>query len=194
MIGDPVIDCPRLASRPCGLSPWAGTLEKTHEAIERRRCAIRPCCAGAARAANESCRCAARHCRPDLRRDDFPRQAISSFLKIFVGIFSTETIVFGLAVVAARAGYWPRYFAQDSCRNRCLSPSRSSRFSSTRSRRSRLSDRSRASPTAILTPANQLAPASGRSPPIRHWNGASPWQWLLFSSSSIRPRSLSSCG
>jgi vitamin B12/bleomycin/antimicrobial peptide transport system ATP-binding/permease protein len=39
--------------------------------------------------------------------------AISSFLKIFVGIFSTETIVFGLAVVAERAGLWPRYFAQE---------------------------------------------------------------------------------
>ena len=43
----------------------------------------------------------------------FRATAISSFLKIFVGIFSTETIVFGLAVVAARAGYWPRYFAQE---------------------------------------------------------------------------------
>lgn len=38
--------------------------------------------------------------------------AISSFLKIFVGIFSTETIVFGLAVVAGRAGFWPTAFAQ----------------------------------------------------------------------------------
>src|SRR4029077_270928 len=32
---------------------------------------------------------------------------ISSFLKILVGIFSTEAIVFGLAVVAGRAGLWP---------------------------------------------------------------------------------------
>src|SRR5579871_2484957 len=32
---------------------------------------------------------------------------ISSFLKIFVGIFSTETILSGLAVVAGRAGLWP---------------------------------------------------------------------------------------
>jgi vitamin B12/bleomycin/antimicrobial peptide transport system ATP-binding/permease protein len=40
--------------------------------------------------------------------------AISSFLKIFVGIFSTETIVFGLAVLAARAGLWPSYFAQEA--------------------------------------------------------------------------------
>jgi vitamin B12/bleomycin/antimicrobial peptide transport system ATP-binding/permease protein len=38
---------------------------------------------------------------------------ISSFLKIFVGIFAIETIVFGLAVVAARAGLWPQYFAQE---------------------------------------------------------------------------------
>jgi vitamin B12/bleomycin/antimicrobial peptide transport system ATP-binding/permease protein len=41
----------------------------------------------------------------------FRSSNISSFLKIFVGIFSTETVIFGLAVVAARAGYWPRYFA-----------------------------------------------------------------------------------
>ena len=42
----------------------------------------------------------------------FRSTAISSFLKIFVGIFSTETIMFGLAVVAGRAGLWPSYFAQ----------------------------------------------------------------------------------
>src|SRR5215471_4299159 len=38
--------------------------------------------------------------------------AISSFLKIFVGIFSAETIVFGLAVLAVRAGLWPAAYAQ----------------------------------------------------------------------------------
>jgi vitamin B12/bleomycin/antimicrobial peptide transport system ATP-binding/permease protein len=38
---------------------------------------------------------------------------ISSFLKIFVAIFSGETIIFGLAVVVARAGYWPGYFAAE---------------------------------------------------------------------------------
>src|SRR6185503_14856080 len=32
---------------------------------------------------------------------------ISSFLKIFIGIFAVETIVFGLAVVAGRVGLWP---------------------------------------------------------------------------------------
>ena len=37
--------------------------------------------------------------------------AISSFLKIFVAIFSTETIVFGLAVAAGRAGFWPTAYA-----------------------------------------------------------------------------------
>src|SRR5262245_3104014 len=37
----------------------------------------------------------------------FRSTTISSFLKILVGIFSTETIVFGLAVVAGRAGIWP---------------------------------------------------------------------------------------
>lgn len=39
--------------------------------------------------------------------------SISSFLKIFVGIFSTETILFGLAVVAARDGLWPRFAAAE---------------------------------------------------------------------------------
>ena len=43
----------------------------------------------------------------------FRSSGISSFLKILVGIFSTETIVFGLAVVVARGGLWPAYFAQE---------------------------------------------------------------------------------
>jgi putative ATP-binding cassette transporter len=37
----------------------------------------------------------------------FRSAGISHFLKIFVAIFSTETIVFGLAVVAGRLGAWP---------------------------------------------------------------------------------------
>ena len=37
----------------------------------------------------------------------FQSTSISSFLKIFVAIFSIEIIVFGLAVLAAQAGYWP---------------------------------------------------------------------------------------
>jgi vitamin B12/bleomycin/antimicrobial peptide transport system ATP-binding/permease protein len=37
---------------------------------------------------------------------------ISSFLKIFVGIFSTETILFGLAVVAGRVGLWPASYTE----------------------------------------------------------------------------------
>jgi putative ATP-binding cassette transporter len=43
----------------------------------------------------------------------FMSTRISSFLKIFVGIFSTETIVFGLAVIAVRAGIWPAYFVDE---------------------------------------------------------------------------------
>jgi putative ATP-binding cassette transporter len=39
--------------------------------------------------------------------------SISSFLKIFVGIFSIETILFGAAVVAARDGLWPRNLAAE---------------------------------------------------------------------------------
>jgi vitamin B12/bleomycin/antimicrobial peptide transport system ATP-binding/permease protein len=37
--------------------------------------------------------------------------AISSFLKIFVGIFSTETIVFGAATLVSRTGLWPQSLA-----------------------------------------------------------------------------------
>src|SRR5579862_853721 len=43
----------------------------------------------------------------------FRSSGISSFLKILVGIFSTEAIIFGLAVVVARAGFWPAYFAEE---------------------------------------------------------------------------------
>src|SRR5258708_2981676 len=38
--------------------------------------------------------------------------SISSFLKIFVGIFSIETIVFGLCVLAADAAMWPAAYAE----------------------------------------------------------------------------------
>jgi vitamin B12/bleomycin/antimicrobial peptide transport system ATP-binding/permease protein len=37
---------------------------------------------------------------------------ISSFLKVFVGIFSTETIVFGATTLASHAGLWPRSLAE----------------------------------------------------------------------------------
>lgn len=63
----------------------------------------------------------------------FRSASISSFLKIFVGIFSTEAIIFGLAVVAARAGIWPNYFTQELPPNRCP-PSRSSQYWSTQCR------------------------------------------------------------
>ncbi len=41
----------------------------------------------------------------------FRSAAISSYLKIFIGLFSIETIVFGLAVVVGHAGFWPSQFA-----------------------------------------------------------------------------------
>jgi len=41
----------------------------------------------------------------------FRSRAISSFLKIFVGVFSTETIVLGLAVLVGEAGLWPSKYA-----------------------------------------------------------------------------------
>jgi putative ATP-binding cassette transporter len=42
----------------------------------------------------------------------FQSSSISSFLKIFVAIFSTETIVFGLGVLAAQVGLWPAAYAE----------------------------------------------------------------------------------
>src|SRR4029077_8903825 len=50
----------------------------------------------------------------------FRSTAISSFLKIFVGIFSTETIVFGLAVLAGRAEFWPADYAYRVAPDVCL--------------------------------------------------------------------------
>jgi len=41
----------------------------------------------------------------------FHSAALSSFLKVFVGIFSTETIVFGLAVLAGKVEAWPGAYA-----------------------------------------------------------------------------------
>jgi vitamin B12/bleomycin/antimicrobial peptide transport system ATP-binding/permease protein len=41
----------------------------------------------------------------------FGAAGISSFLKIFVGIFSAEAIVFGLLVLAGRGGLWPADYA-----------------------------------------------------------------------------------
>jgi putative ATP-binding cassette transporter len=37
---------------------------------------------------------------------------VSQFLKIFIALFSAESIVFGLADLAARAGYWPKALAE----------------------------------------------------------------------------------
>lgn len=42
----------------------------------------------------------------------FRSHAISSFLKIFVRIFSAETIVFGFAVLAGRNGLWPSEYTR----------------------------------------------------------------------------------
>jgi putative ATP-binding cassette transporter len=39
----------------------------------------------------------------------FGAQRISSFLKIFIAIFSTETLVFGLALYASKLGFWPEW-------------------------------------------------------------------------------------
>jgi vitamin B12/bleomycin/antimicrobial peptide transport system ATP-binding/permease protein len=42
----------------------------------------------------------------------FNSATISSFLKILIGIFSTETIVFGVAVLAGKVGLWPSDYAE----------------------------------------------------------------------------------
>lgn len=39
----------------------------------------------------------------------FRSQKISSFLKIFVAIFATETVIFGLIVMAIKLGFWPEW-------------------------------------------------------------------------------------
>jgi vitamin B12/bleomycin/antimicrobial peptide transport system ATP-binding/permease protein len=38
--------------------------------------------------------------------------SISSFLKVFIGIFTTETIVFGAVVLAGRTGLWPAAYRE----------------------------------------------------------------------------------
>ena len=61
----------------------------------------------------------------------FRSSGISSFLKIFVGIFSTETIIFGLGRGRCSRRNLAGVFCRGTCRrNRCRSPSRSSRSSS----------------------------------------------------------------
>jgi vitamin B12/bleomycin/antimicrobial peptide transport system ATP-binding/permease protein len=42
----------------------------------------------------------------------FNATAISSFLKIFIGIFSTEAIVFGLAVLVGKVNLWPAEYGE----------------------------------------------------------------------------------
>jgi putative ATP-binding cassette transporter len=39
----------------------------------------------------------------------FRSQKISSFLKIFVAIFASETVIFGLIVMAIKLGFWPEW-------------------------------------------------------------------------------------
>ncbi|MGH6678506.1 MAG: hypothetical protein ACREDL_06145 [Bradyrhizobium sp.] len=41
----------------------------------------------------------------------FRSAGISSFLKIFVGIFSAEAVIFGLVVIAGHGHFWPTRFA-----------------------------------------------------------------------------------
>ena len=87
-------------------------LEITHETIGRCSCAVRTLAALAQTAIQGNLEgdllgltaliCAA---------TTFRSVAISSFLKIFVGIFSIETILFGLAVLAGRAGLWLAAYA-----------------------------------------------------------------------------------
>jgi vitamin B12/bleomycin/antimicrobial peptide transport system ATP-binding/permease protein len=42
----------------------------------------------------------------------FRSAALSSFLKVFVGIFSTEAVIFGFAVLMGQGGLWPSEYAK----------------------------------------------------------------------------------
>ena len=106
--------------------------------------------------------------------------AISSFLKIFVAIFSTETIVFGLVFVASRAGFWPTAFAE------YLPPESLPLTVAVFSilvyavARSGTVGRSCESPTATSIPTKPGRPVFGHSARIEHWSAASQWRWSCF--------------
>ena len=106
----------------------------------------------------------------------FLASKISSFLKIFVSIFSTETIVFGIRRAgSSRAGRWPEGFAQYlPPESLPLTVAIFSILVYAVAQIRALWSRSRGSPTAILMPAKQLAPASGLFPPTQRRSGASP--------------------
>src|ERR1700744_1178410 len=44
----------------------------------------------------------------------FSSHNISSFLKIFIGIFATELVVFGVLYLVSAAGFWPQELAEFS--------------------------------------------------------------------------------
>ena len=98
----------------------------------------------------------------------FCSSGISSFLKIFVGIFSAETIVFGLAVLAGRAGLWPAIYAEYLPPECYRLRSQSSRSLSTWWRSPAWCDRSCGSPIATSTLKKPAARASGPSVLLRH--------------------------
>ena len=111
----------------------------------------------------------------------FRSTAISSFLKIFVGIFSIETILFGLAALASRAGLWiaayADYMVPDSL------PLTVAIFSiivylvsqlDTVRQITRIADR-------YFDADEPGLPASGHCRRLRHWSGASPPPWWFSS-------------
>ena len=106
--------------------------------------------------------------------------AISSFLKIFVAIFSTETIVFGLVFVASRAGFWPTAFAEYLPPE--LLPLTVAVFSilvyavarsGTVGQIMRIADR-------YFNTNETGQPVFGHSTRIEHWSVASQWRWSCF--------------
>jgi hypothetical protein len=107
----------------------------------------------------------------------FRSAAISTFLKIFVGIFSIETIVFGLLVLVARAELWLKAYGDYELLESLPLSVATSRFPYTWWRSPTWYGRSPGSPTAISTPASAPRRVSGRSGRSLPPSGASRPEW-----------------